>query len=195
MKIILITHQKGGVGKSTLTFNLANNLAKKAKVAVLDFDLQGSLSQIKSKVKNFDIITFEGKTDEISNLEYDFIFIDTPPYLSDKLGSLMKIADLIIIPTKAGILDLLAIKSTIDLIHSARKTDSSLIVFNMIKPNTTLTLDILLGIQEYSIEVANTYVSDLVAFTRSVLLNGVEKDKNAQNQLDKLTKEVLQKLL
>lgn len=195
MKIILITHQKGGVGKSTLTFNLANNLAKKAKVAVLDFDLQGSLSQIKSKVTNFDIITFEGTTDEILNLEYDFIFIDTPPYLSDKLDSLMKIADLIIIPTKAGILDLLAIKSTIDLIHSTNKTNSSLIVFNMIKPNTTLTLDILLGIQEYSIEIANTHISDLVAFTRSVLLNGVENDKNAQNQIDKLTKEVLQKLL
>jgi len=34
--IILITHQKGGVGKSTLTFNLAQNIAKDSKVAVLD---------------------------------------------------------------------------------------------------------------------------------------------------------------
>lgn len=44
-KIILITHQKGGVGKSTLTFNLAQNISNGSKVAVLDFDLQGSLSQ------------------------------------------------------------------------------------------------------------------------------------------------------
>ena len=46
-KIILITHQKGGVGKSTLTFNLAQNFSSNSKVAVLDFDLQGSLSQLK----------------------------------------------------------------------------------------------------------------------------------------------------
>jgi len=45
LKISLITHQKGGVGKSTLTFNLAQNISSKAKVAVLDMDVQGSLSQ------------------------------------------------------------------------------------------------------------------------------------------------------
>jgi len=30
-KIVLTTHQKGGVGKSTLTFNLANNFKENAK--------------------------------------------------------------------------------------------------------------------------------------------------------------------
>ena len=49
-KIILITHQKGGVGKSTLTFNLAQNIAANSRVAVLDFDLQGSLSQLEELV-------------------------------------------------------------------------------------------------------------------------------------------------
>ena len=57
--IILITHQKGGVGKSTLTFNLAQNISKNAKVAVLDFDLQGSLSQLADLVTDFEIISFK----------------------------------------------------------------------------------------------------------------------------------------
>ena len=58
-KIILITHQKGGVGKSTLTFNLAQNLCANAKVAILDLDLQGSLIQIKKLVTDFEIISDE----------------------------------------------------------------------------------------------------------------------------------------
>lgn len=194
-KIILVTHQKGGVGKSTLTFNLAQNISSNAKIAVLDFDLQGSLFQLKDLVTDFDIISFKGEIERISNLEYDFIFIDTPPYLSNHLPKLVELADLIIVPTKAGILDLLAIKSTLQLIKQENKTAETLIVFNMIKANTTLTLDILIGLEEYKVKIANTHISDLVAFTRSVLVKGVTKDRNAQKQIDNLTKEIITKLI
>lgn len=194
-KIILITNQKGGVGKSTLTFNLAQNISNESKVAVLDYDLQGSLSQLKELVTAFEIIPYMGEIDEILELEYDFIFIDTPPYLSNQLPKLIAIADLIIIPTKAGILDLLAIKNTLEMIELEKRTANTLIVFNMIKANTTLTLDILIGLEEYNIKVANTHISDLVSYTRSVLLKGVTKDQNAQRQIDHLTKEILLKLI
>jgi chromosome partitioning protein len=194
-KIILITHQKGGVGKSTLAFNLAQNIASGAKVGVLDFDLQGSLSQIKELVTDFDVIPFKENLDSILELDYDFIFIDTPPYLTNHLSKLISIADLIIVPTKAGILDLLAIKSTLTIIEQEQRTKDTLIVFNMVKPNTTLTLDILIGLEEYNVKIANTHISDLVAFTRSVLLKGVTNDKNAQKQIDQLTTEILTKLI
>lgn len=195
VKIILITHQKGGVGKSTLTFNLAQNFSNNSKVAVLDFDLQGSLSQLKEIVTGFDIIPFVEEINSISNLKYDFIFIDTPPYLSNHLSKLIQIADLILVPTKAGVLDILAIKSTLKLIEHEYKSKSTLIVFNMIKPNTTLTQDILISLKEYNIPIAKTYISDLVAFTRSVIMKGVTNDRNAKFQLDQLTKEVLLLLL
>lgn len=194
-KIILITHQKGGVGKSTLAFNLAQNIANNAKVAVVDLDVQGSLSQLKDLVTDFDIIQYKGEIKEISQLEYDFIFIDTPPYLSNHLPKLIELADLIIVPTKAGFLDLLAIKSTLELIEKENRTENTLVVFNMIKANTTLTLDILIGLEEYNVTIANTHISDLVAFTRSVLVKGIKNDKNAQKQLDNLTKEVLTALI
>ena len=194
-KIILITHQKGGVGKSTLTFNLAQNFSNNSNVAVLDFDLQGSLSQLKEIVSGFDIIPFVEEINSISNLKYDFIFIDTPPYLSNHLSKLIQISDLILVPTKAGILDILAIKSTLKLIEQSHKLNSTLIVFNMIKPNTTLTQDILISLKEYNVPIAKTYISDLVAFTRSVIMKGVTNDRNAKFQLDQLTKEVLLLLL
>lgn len=194
-KIILITHQKGGVGKSTLTFNLAQNIAANSRVAVLDFDLQGSLSQLEELVTDFKIIPYQDKLETISELQYDFIFIDTPPYLSNHLAKLISISDLIIVPTKAGILDLLAIKSTLAIIEQEKRTMDTLVVFNMIKPNTTLTLDILIGLEEYNVKIATTHISDLVAFTRSVLLRGVSNDKNAQKQIDQLTEEILTKLI
>lgn len=192
-KYILITHQKGGVGKSTLAFNLAQNICKQAKVLVVDLDAQGSLSQISNMVTDFEIVN-DDKFLTGSN-EYDFVFIDTPPYLSNRLPELIKKADLIVVPTKAGILDLLAIRSTIEFIKKEKKIDNSLVIFNMIKPNTTLTLDILIGLKEYDVPIADSHISDLVAFTRSVLVGGVKSDKNAQRQLDSLTKEILTKLI
>ena len=100
-------------------------------------------------------------------------------------------ADVIIIPTKAGILDLLAIKSTIDIVKEAKSEKKAVIVFNMIKPNTTLTDEIKNQLEEYKIRVSKNMLSDLVAFSRSVVLGGVEESNNAQKQIDNLTKEIL----
>lgn len=194
-KIVLITGSKGGIGKTTISYNLAANISNSTKVAVLDFDLQGSLSQLKDLVTDFDIIPYEDGINEISNLNYDFIFIDTPPYLINVLPKLMDLADLIILPIKASFLDLLAIRSTINLIERGNNKDKVLVVFNMIKANTTLTLDILIRIKEFDLNIAKTHISDLVAFTRSILANGVSNDKNAQTQIDNLTKEILKMLI
>lgn len=188
-KIILTTHQKGGVGKSTLSFNLAVNLKENAKVCIIDFDAQGSLYQIRdlSEVPVFPA----SKLTEIQNSDFDFVFIDTPPYLSDQLPKLCNLADVIIIPTKAGVLDLLAIKSTIDMIEQSGNESKAMIVFNMVKPNTTLTDEIKNQLDEYNVRVSKNMISDLVAFSRSVLVNGVEDNNKAQKQIDALTKEVL----
>ena len=191
-KIILITHQKGGVGKSTLTFNLAQNLSGNAKVAVLDLDHQGSLIQIKKLVEGFTITSDESV---LTEEHIDFVFIDTPPYLSDKLPELIKRSDLILVPTKAGVLDLLAIEGTLDLIRKRSKEKNTMIVLNMIKHNTTLTTDIIEELNTTDFRVASTHISDLVVFTRSVLLKGVESNPNAQRQIDGLTKEILTALL
>lgn len=188
-KIILTTHQKGGVGKSTLLFNLAVNLKENAKVCIIDLDAQGSLYQVRdlSEVPIFS----EDKLKEIQNLDFDFIFIDTPPYLSNKLTELCDLADVIIIPTKAGVLDLLAIKSTINIIEHSGNENKALIVFNMVKPNTTLTEEIKDQLSDYNVRVSKNMISDLVIFSRSVLINGVEDNNKAQKQIDALTKEVL----
>ena len=188
-KIILITHQKGGVGKSTITYNLACNIRENAKVCIIDMDFQGSLINI-SELSEVPIFNAD-KLNETIKSDYDFIFIDTPPYLNEKIVDLCNISDVIIIPTKAGVLDLLAIKSTIDIVKQAKSENKAIIVFNMIKPNTTLTEEIKSQLQDYNIKVSKNMLSDLVSFSRSVLVNGVEENNNAQKQIDNLTKEIL----
>ncbi len=186
--IITFSHQKGGVGKSTLAFNLAQNISDNASVCIVDYDLQGSMMQI-SEMVDFDILE-RMPIDEIEQLDYDFVIVDTPPYLSEGLVELYEISDLIIVPTRAGILDYFAIGGTINLIKEAGQEDKAMIVFNLIKPNTTITDDILKEMKSFKVKIADTHISDLVAFTRSILMKGVSFDKNAQGQLDSLTEEI-----
>ena len=61
----------------------------------------------------------------------------------------------------------------------------------MVKPNTTLTDEIRSHLGDYDIKVSKNMISDLVAFSRSILVNGVEENNKAQKQIDNLTKEIL----
>lgn len=190
-KIILTTHQKGGVGKSTLTFNMALALKNEVKVCIIDLDLQGSLWRSRTAL---DIPIFSG--DEMNGVlksDFDFIFIDTPPYLNEKLPELSKLANVIVIPTKTGIYDLLAIDDTINVIKDSKAEKKALIVFNMVKPNTTLTNEMHEAMEKYKIPIAKNYISDLVAFTRSAINNEVT-DPKAKSQIENLTREVLEKI-
>ncbi|WP_294203128.1 ParA family protein [uncultured Chryseobacterium sp.] len=192
-KVILVSNQKGGVGKSTMTFNLAVNLHQTAKICIVDMDYQGSI--ISSRKFDGIPVYSADKLKEVLEQDYQFVFIDTPPYLADYLPELCKRADVIIIPTKAGVYDILAIQPTIGIIKEAKAENKALIFFNMVKPNTSLTSDIKTQLEKYGIKTAKTMISDLVAFGRSPLLKGVEGNVKAQKQIDSLTKEVLMKIL
>ncbi len=193
-KIISVISQKGGVGKSTLAANIALNLAKSAIVAIVDLDHQGSLVSLQSQFENIDIYPPKTSVVEIRQLSYDFIIIDTPPYLFNNLEDIAQISDLIIIPTKASLLDVIAINKTLDLVLGVIDKDKLLIVMNMIKANTTLTNDVYREIKKYGVEIAKTRISDLVDYTRSIMNKGCTTTK-AQMQINALTKETLIKLL
>lgn len=192
-KIVLLTHQKGGVGKSTLAFNLAQNICQNAKVCIVDIDPQGSNASIKDIHDEFEIlVNLDFKS--IPSLPHDFIFIDTPPYIIDNIEYLYNISDIIIVPTKAGIYDLLAIKKTLEDIKSNDCLDKSMVVFNMIKPNTNIKEQAIENVKNYEVSIAKTIISDYVSFASSVMTKGVENHRKAQKQLDDLTKEILIKI-
>lgn len=196
MKIITVAHQKGGVGKTTLALNIAYCLKHSMRVAILDTDPQGSISGLNEYLglEGLDLISIDNL--DTARNSYDIAIIDTPPYLSSLLPDFFKISDYVLVPTKAGVLDIMAIRATIQLLEEAKLKNSELksgIVLNMIQPNTKLTADIKNQLSVYSTPVLNTMITQRVNYARSPLMGGIfeTEDDKAKNEIINLTKEIL----
>lgn len=199
-KIITLAHQKGGVGKSTLTLNLAYSFKDHLHTAVVDLDVQGTISQLKPLIQDLNVVPGVSKLSDLQQLPYDCIFVDTPPYLSADLPELFAISDLVIIPTKPGIADLMAIRATIAMLQEVKGKNPDLktaIVFNMIKTSSSMTAEIRQMVNEYGIPVFKRMITDRVSFARSLAVKdgiyGLE-DIKAKEELDELTEEVVELL-
>jgi chromosome partitioning protein len=196
-QIITLAHQKGGVGKSTLTFNLANIFKDNFKVAIFDLDPQGTIykvDQTVEKIKGIDIFPYLENIEKVNSTNYDFVFIDTPPYLSKNLASIFKLSDLILIPTKAGLPDLTSIGAIIELIKKADKEKQSLIVLSMLKHKINIVQEIKKVLQNYSIELTKTQILDRVVYGMSMITEGVKTDLKAYNEIQNLAQEIIEKL-
>jgi len=194
-KIITIAHQKGGVGKSTMALNLALCFQDQLKVALVDSDLQGSIYHVKDDFPGLDILLAE-KVNDIPKLDYDLIIVDTPPYLSNKLTDLFLISDFVLVPTKAGFFDVMAIKATLALIRFAQAKKTALkagIVLNMIKPRSGVTGNVEELLNGLGTPLLKTRIYDRVSITRSSIATGVLQgsDQKAKDELTSLAEEIV----
>jgi chromosome partitioning protein len=199
MKIITVAHQKGGVGKTTLALNLAYCFKEGARVAIIDTDPQGSVSNIKPILEQHGIALIAPQDiDKVRN-QYDIAVIDTPPYLSTTLPEFFKYSDFVLVPTKASVLDIMAIRATIKLLREAMKERPQLkasIVLNMVKSRSAITAEIKEILDEYKFPILNTMVSDRVSYTRSPISGGVfnTEDDKAKEEILSLTREIITQL-
>ncbi|MCQ6958271.1 ParA family protein [Mucilaginibacter aquariorum] len=194
-KIITLAHQKGGVGKSTLALNLALCFKDQLRVALIDSDLQGSIYHLKEDFPDLDILAPE-KIGELPNLDYDLIIVDTPPYLSNRLNELFGYSDYVLVPTKAGFFDVMAIKSTLALIKFAQAQNQNLkagIVLNMLKPRSGITSEVVELIQTLGTPLLKTRVFDRVSLARSSMTSGILKstDQKAIEEVTFLAEEIV----
>jgi chromosome partitioning protein len=194
-KIITVAHQKGGVGKSTLALNLATCFQDQLRVALVDIDLQGSISDLKEDFPELAIIS-EDQMNKIQDLEYDLIIVDTPPYLSVRLPELFSISDYVLVPTKAGFFDVMAIRATLQLLEESQVKHPGLkagIVVNMVKPRSGITAEVQELLKSFSTPVLSTLVHDRVSYARSPLTGGVlgGEDPKAKEEITALADEIV----
>lgn len=194
-KIITISHQKGGVGKSTLALNLAYSFTNNVNTVLTDIDPQGSTMQLRGIIPNLSIIPFNK---DIYSRNFDALFIDTPPYLMNEILPIFLKSDLVIIPTKAGVPDIMAIHSTVELVKEAQKSNKKLkaaIVLNMVKPRASITEQAKEQLKEYDLPIIGE-IRDRVAYTNTFLTGGVltGTDENAKTEINELTSKILELL-
>jgi chromosome partitioning protein len=194
-KIITLAHQKGGVGKSTLALNLALCFKDQLRVALIDSDLQGSIYHLKEDFPDLDILAPD-KVSEIPRLDYDLIIVDTPPYLSNRLNELFSYSDYVLVPTKAGFFDVMAIKATLALIKFSQAQNQRLkagIVLNMIKPRSGITAEVVGLLQTLGTPILKTRVFDRVSLARSSMTAGILKstDQKAIEEVTFLAEEIV----
>jgi chromosome partitioning protein len=130
MKVLAVTSQKGGTGKTTLSGHLAVQAerAGMGPVVLVDCDPQGSLTNwwnLRADDTPVLVQTSLSKLAEdltaLRETGVQLVIIDTPPAITWTIVNVIKVADLVIIPVRPSPHDLAATGSTVDLIEGLDK--------------------------------------------------------------------------
>jgi len=217
-KIVGFVNQKGGVGKSTLTTNIAAMLSNKYRVLLLDTDNQGSsedwgVARINKLESNNRLRGFSKhyrgskKASEVSmDLEeiaasYDIVVVDTPG--RNELVSLGVIAaaNLVIIPLTPGNFSFWSSEITRELIQkvaAVRPEDfAARLLLNMRDKRKKISREAEKMLQELEIPVMRTSVGHRNIFESSSEGLSVSElparsasDREAQNEMNNLVSEI-----
>jgi len=124
MKILTVANRKGGAGKSTCAAHVAMEAVKEGlKVILIDLDPQKTLETWWNKREDDNPYLTDTSASElsthihkISSKKFDLCVIDTPGDTSTNAISAIKVADLVLIPSKPTAPDLTAIGRTISMV-------------------------------------------------------------------------------
>ena len=177
-KVIALSNQKGGSGKSTLSSNLAVLWSNSGyKVAVIDADPQQSLTYWLSERKkyygaddigiNFYSFDIRNLADEVKKIKrkYDFIIIDSPPAITFETLQIIKASNGVFVPVQPSPLDLMATLPFLQISREERK--KPLIILNRVMPRAKLTDAMILRLRYSGAKIARSRISSKVIFAES----------------------------
>ena len=208
-KVITISQQKGGTGKTTLAVHLAMAFIKyhNLKVAIIDTDPQGSLGKwfmIRSekKVSNenltFKTASLWGAQYESKTLknDHDIVIIDTPPKIESDARPSIEAADLVLIPMAASHVDFWATGAIVEIAKKANK--KILAQINRSSQRSKLIDKTKDFIKSLDLESTQTIIGNRQIYTSSMGegKTAVEKQRkgNAVDEIKKLSGQILNQL-
>ena len=208
-KVITISQQKGGTGKTTLAVHLAMAFIKyhDLKVAIIDTDPQGSLGKwfmirTEKKVSNenltFKTASLWGAQYESKTLknDHDIVIIDTPPKIESDARPSIEAADLVLIPMAASHVDFWATGAIVDIAKKANK--KILAQINRSSQRSKLINKTKEFIKSLDLDSTETIIGNRQIYTSSMGegRTAVEKQKkgNAVDEIKNLSDQILNQL-
>lgn len=174
MKTIVITSQKGGSGKTTLTAHLAVEAERTgdAPVWLIDTDKQGTLSLWHERREadtperaEVPLPRLAAGLQALAQRGGAYCFIDTAPTISDQTVGLITLADLVVIPVRPSPADLWSVAETVALVKEAGKP--FLFVITQAKPQATITAQTAAALSHHG-RVAEAFIGDRVPYAMAM---------------------------
>jgi chromosome partitioning protein len=193
MPILAVLNLKGGVGKTTLSTNIAACLtAQDQRVLLIDADSQASAldwHNARDEEDSFPVVgipkpTIHKDIEKIS-VGYDWVIIDGPPHANAVAKSAIAAADVVLIPVQPSPYDVWASREIVALIEEVKVLKDDLkaaFVVNRKIVGTAIGRDVSTALADYPIGVMKASICQRVGFAESAGSGRalVETDKSGQ---------------
>lgn len=211
-KVIAVANQKGGVGKTTVSMQLAGTLVRRGyRVLVVDADPQGTAMRWAASAQDerpfpatvVGLAAAGNKLHrEVVKLaeDYDYVIIDCPPAVeSMNSRSALLIADLALVPVIPSPPDLWASAGIARLIEEASMVNNdlrSLLVLNLCQVNRILLKDTLHVLQDFPLPLAKSQLGLREVYRQSSVYGTTVHEMGARaetavREVNSLTDEIL----
>ena len=205
--ILGILNQKGGVGKTTLSVNLAASLSRTgSRVLLIDADPQGSAldwAAARQSEPLFSVVGLPRSTvhKEIGQIGhgYDYIIIDGPPRVTELARSAIMAADVVLIPVQPSPYDIWAADEVVKLIDEARVYKENLkavFVVNRKIANTAIGRDVGEALAAYQLQVLAASITQRVIFAEAaaqgLAVHEIDKEGPATAEIEAMTAELME---